>query len=208
MLNLYNYFPSSKTIKSKKNEEKNDDRKNKKKVYEGKRKRNFLPGWKGDFEWVRFDEILKAMFCISCELYDTSKSSVFATTGSTSFRVDSLKSHETSSNHIEAVRKHNIKKLKDQDKVAICSYTGEIVSQEFKDSQINPGSGAVIGVMDLMKKKMSEDQLKQLCVFVNTAYWIAKRELPFHTYPSLLDLQEINGVKLLDNYRNVNACRR
>ena len=35
-----------------------------KKVYEGKRKRNFLPGWKGDFEWVRFDEILKAMFCI------------------------------------------------------------------------------------------------------------------------------------------------
>ena len=40
----------------------------------------------------------------------------------------------------------------------------------------------------------------------NTAYFIAKEELPFTKFKSQLDLQRKNGLKLNDTYNNDTAC--
>ncbi|KAH3846674.1 hypothetical protein DPMN_088976 [Dreissena polymorpha] len=45
-------------------------------------------------------------------------------------------------------------------------------------------------------------------LFDISAYWIANNELPFTLYPSVLDLQKINGVELVLSYKTDMACRR
>ena len=50
--------------------------------------------------------------------------------------------------------------------------------------------------MDIAIRRLNEDQIKQLTVCFNTAYFTAKEELPFTLYPELLSLQEKNGVSL------------
>ena len=74
-----------------------------------------------------------------------------------------------------------------------------------------PGSSIVVGAMDLAVRRLNEDQLQKLAVCFNTAYWIAKNELPFTLYPSVLELQTVNGlngVDLAETYKSDNACRR
>ena len=66
----------------------------------------------------------------------------------------------------------------------------------------------MVGAMDLAVRRLNEDQLQKLAICFNTAYWIAKNELPFTLYPSVLELQTANGVDLAESYKSDNACRR
>ena len=62
--------------------------------------------------------------------------------------------------------------------------------------------------MDLLIRKMESDQREQLLRLVNTAYHVAKLELPFASFPSLLSLQTKNGLEIGSSYKSDKACSR
>ena len=62
--------------------------------------------------------------------------------------------------------------------------------------------------MDVAIRRLNDDQAEQLQVCFNTAYFVAKEELPFTMYPSLLLLQQKNGVLIPNRYGTDQACRR
>ena len=93
-----------------------------------------MPKWKEDYDWVHYDEVTKDMFCIICEKYDfTNKSSHFVI-GCTSYRLDSLKTHDKSASHIDASRKEQIAIVKAEQKIVVCSYTGDIETQSISEA--------------------------------------------------------------------------
>ena len=139
------------------------------------------------------------MFCKPCKKHDKSNNSNFVS-GCQNFRKDSLTAHEKSKYHIDSVKKDILLLMKENKKTVFCSYKGEINSESTSNAtEALSGCSNVIGAMDLIVKKMSQDELKQIRLCFNTAYWIAKKELSFNLYPSVLDLQEVNGVKLMDS---------
>ena len=56
-----------------------------------------------------------------------------------------------------------------------------------------------------MTVNQSADEAEMMWKF-NTAYFVAKEELPFTKYKSQLDLQRKNGLKLNETYNNDTAC--
>ncbi|XP_014669372.1 PREDICTED: uncharacterized protein LOC106810507 [Priapulus caudatus] len=206
MSNLFKFGFTSKSNEKDKSAKGNEDTKKK---YEMKRKRGFLPKWLNEYEWLRYDEETEAMFCTSCEKYAAEKSSAFTTTGCLTFRIESLKSHETSSSHVNASKIETISLMKEKKKMVVCSYTGDIENKSTSEAaQAVSGCSNVVGAMDLAIRKLNEDQLQKLSVCFRSAYWIAKNELPFTLYPSVLELQQVNGVELAASYKTDNACRR
>ena len=94
-------------------------------------------------------------------------------------------------------------------KMVVCSYTGEIEKQTDPEAvPAVPGSSNKVSAIDLAVRRLNEDQLQKLAICFNTAYWIANNELPFNLYPSVLELQTVNGVDLAESYKSENACRR
>lgn len=66
------------------------------------------------------------------------------------------------------------------------------------------------GPMDVVLKRLSEQNKSILKKVFNTAYMVVKRELPFTVFPDMLNLQIKNGsdIDKLSSYRTDNACRR
>ncbi|KAH3782815.1 hypothetical protein DPMN_160735 [Dreissena polymorpha] len=148
------------------------------------------------------------MFCKPCEQYSDDKSSSFIS-GCTTFRLESIKTHEKSSSHELACKKETILLMKENKQTVVCSYTGDIDSLANSQTLIDiPGCSNAVVAMDLSIRKLNKDNLQKLTVCFNSAYWIAKNELPFTLYPSLLDSQKINGVELALSYKTDIACRR
>ena len=52
---------------------------------------------------------------------------------------------------------------------------------------------------------MAEKDKQTLTIRFNTAYYLAKHERPYSEFGDLLTLQEKNGVKTSDMYRNERA---
>jgi hypothetical protein len=98
--------------------------------------------------------------------------------------------------------------MKEKKQVVSCSYTGDIQSTSTSVTTEASGGENVVGVLDLSIKKLNKDQLKKLAVCFNSAYWVAKNEMPFTMYPSVLELQQINGVDLAKSYKSDKACSR
>ena len=51
-----------------------------------------------------------------------------------------------------------------------------------------------------MRNKCDEEQRKDVAMKINTAYFIAKEELPITKLPKLLDLQRKNGLQIGETY--------
>ena len=62
--------------------------------------------------------------------------------------------------------------------------------------------------MDLCILRMNEDVLQQITKLFVTAYHVAKLELPFTAFPSLVSLQQINGLNMGASYHSHQAVRR
>ena len=62
--------------------------------------------------------------------------------------------------------------------------------------------------MDIIIRHMNQAQEEVMTKVFTTAYFVLKTEKPFTAFPSLLELQEINGLDVGINYRNDMACRR
>lgn len=76
-----------------------------------------------------------------------------------------------------------------------------------RKSEETQGSSFVGPIVDCVRKMDSnlEEQIRKL---LNTAYFVCKEEMPFTSYPSLIKLQEKNGLDVGGFYRSDNACRR
>jgi len=57
-----------------------------------------------------------------------------------------------------------------------------------------------------MSNKSDEDQRNDVAKKINTAYFIAKEELPFTKFPKLLNLQRKNGLQILETYSTDKKC--
>ena len=173
-----------------------------------KRKRSFYTEWKDEFSWLDFDSEKNVMICVPCREYE--KTGRFVE-GTDNFRIDAIKSHNDSSSHEINMRNYQIKQQQSKSastgaKSIFTTYTGEIDNRSQdtttdlqqpgpSTSQVHALQPAVVGPMDIAVRRLNEDQIKQLTVCFNTAYFTAKEELPFTLYPKLLSLQPQNSAK-------------
>ena len=140
-------------------------------------KRKFLPSWKTDFPWVYHRD--GAMFCSVCEERPnlSDSSSTFVSGGCVNFRLDSLRSHAGSVGHQRVA-----------DAIRITA---------------NPQEA----VIPRASRQLNKEVASKLEKLFDIAYFVAKMEMPFTTYPHLRLLEEKHAVELGQTYRNDKACK-
>ena len=112
--------------------------------------------------------------------------------GTNNFLIDAIKGHDNSECHITNNRNYEIThKLSDSSATAIfTSHTGDITASTSSGSEVQDGQPILVGPMDVAIRRINEEQKTKLTACFNTAYFIAKEEMPFTMYPNILDLQE------------------
>lgn len=102
-------------------------------------------------------------------------------TGCTSFKKETLSIHGRSHRHTRA-RDHVLGKQK-------------------------PASeGPLSAVFQKMRSQNDKDAQKEMTIKINTAYFVAKEELPFTKYKGLVQLQKKNGLEIGVTYANDTKC--
>jgi hypothetical protein len=179
----------------------------KEKYEKEKRKRDFYPKWKDDHTWLDYSSEENLMYCIPCRKYE--KEGRFVT-GTNNFRVDAIKQHESSKCHICSQRKYDVECMKEKSGTVVCSYTGEVNTTATECLANDPDvlQPPIVGALDIAVQRLNENQKEKISHAFNTAYFIAKNELPFTLYPKILELQAKNGVELPSSYQTDMACRR
>ncbi|XP_068719463.1 zinc finger protein 862-like [Montipora capricornis] len=166
--------------KEKSSEKNNTEKVHKRPIEEGKvpqSKRKFLPSWKTDFPWVYHRD--GAMFCSVCEDRPnlSDSSSAFVSGSCVNFRLDSLRSHAGSVGHQRAADAFRI--------------------------AANPREAVIPWALRRLNKEVALKLEKRFDI----AYFVAKMEMSFTTYPHLCLLEEKHAVELGQTYRNDKACK-
>ena len=144
-------------------------------------KRKFLPHWKDEFSWVVYNEEKNVMTCeICCAVPEKAGKTDFLT-GSQTFKKETLVKHSVTGGHL-LTRDALLAKQQPLESAPI--------AQSFRKG----------------KQKLEEQGRKEFAVKVNTAYLIAKEELPFSKYGPILALQEKNGLEINQTYTNDKSC--
>ena len=156
-------------------EKKDSDRK---KNYEEKRVRGYLPQWETEFPWLVHDENESKMYCRVCrrfpELHDRQSQLV---AGTSTYRKRTLQTHSISTHHVRCMKEESRKDHPEQQ-----------------------------GPMDVVLSNIDEKAQKRMERIFNTAFHVAKKKKPFSDFPDLLVLQEKNGLDIGDQYRNDKQC--
>lgn len=143
------------------------------------RTHHFREDWLKEFSWLRYYKQSNCMNCEYCSSYPrTAGNTKFAdSTGTSQFKHNTLIKHNLSLNH------------------RVC-----------RDMFINQKTTPLpVAFRRQMTVNQSADEAEMMLKF-NTAYFVAKEELPFTKYKSQLDLQRKNGLKLNETYNNDTAC--
>ena len=144
-------------------------------------RRKFLPQWKDEFSWVVYNEEKNVMTCeICCAVPEMAGKTDFLT-GSQTFKKETLAKHNVTGGHLRA----RDALLAKQQPTASAP-----IAQSFRKGE----------------QKLEEQGRKELAVKVNTAYLIAKEELPFSKYGPILSLQKKNGLEINQTYANEKSC--
>ena len=133
---------------------------------------------------MEYDDKNGVMFCRTCRKFPAladRSSPLF--TGTTNFRVDPLKYHQRSWEHVA------------------CQQRFESQSKEHARTVLHETTigKALVGI--------DETQKRLRCLF-NTAYAVGKRGKPFSDFEYICELQVKNGLDLGENYLKDNACQR
>ena len=148
-----------------------------------KTSRKFLPHWKDDFPWIIYDDEKGVIICEYCQHFPlttaTGKSEFVK--GCKTFKRETLKKHSESFTHMRARDSYLAKQKAEEDRP---------IFKSFKK----------------MSNKCDEEQRKDVAMKMNTAYFIAKEELPFTKFPKLLDLQRKNGLQIGETYSTDKKC--
>ena len=138
----------------------------------------FRKEWLGLFTWLRYEKANNAMHCIYCK--ECSKtlagSSDFAISSKT-FRIETLKKHNKSRKHI------------------LC-----------RDRCIAGKATPLPASFQRQAAANRTTEQKEMMVKFNTAYNIAKEELPFTKFKSMITLMKKNGLDVNPTYANDTAC--
>ena len=152
---------------------------------EKKRKREFKGHWKETYPWLEHDASNDVMYCMVCRKYpklaDITSPLYRGTGGIGKYRLETLKSHNGSANHLKCVNRSQM----DQGKA------DEPLPKLFKAA---------------FSKRDQETEARLHKLF-NTAFYIANENLAFSKSKGLCDLQEKNGLDFGTQYKNDKACR-
>lgn len=103
-----------------------------------------------------------------------------------------IKQHEASKSHINSQRRFHIDCLNGKSSAVVCSYTGKVNNRA--SQSLNNEVGAiwlpVVGACNIVVQRINENQKEKLWCDFNTAYFVAKNELPYTLYLRVLELQE------------------
>lgn len=114
-------------------------------------------------------------------LADKSSGLFKGTGGIGKYRVQTLKSHNTSSNHQSCSKKWEIEK--------------------------NNGKQPLPMMVKAMSAKIDQQTETRMGMLFNTAFYVASEGLAFKKFPGLLDLQEKNGLDIGAQYRTDKKCK-
>ena len=144
--------------------------------------RKFLPHWKDDFPWIVYDDEKGVILCKYCQQFGatTTGKSDFVTSCKT-FKPETMKKHNQSFTHIRSCDSFMAKQKAVEDRPIMKSFV--------KTSN-----------------KSDEEQRNDVAKKMNTAYFVAKEELPFTKFPKLLDLQRKNGLQIGETYSTDKKC--
>lgn len=118
------------------------------------------------------------MFCKFCRDNPTcSDSSSTFVSGSQNFKIESVRSHETSTGHTRCVAAAKVS----------------------ENPQLAPLPRALLSMSKEVSQKMER--------LFDIAYFVAKREMPFTSFPHLCKLEMKHGVELGNTYINDKACK-
>ena len=141
-------------------------------------KRKFVRSWLKDFTWLTYDSEGNRMFCKFCRDNPTcSDSSSTFVSGSQNFKIESVRSHETSTGYTRCVAAAKVS----------------------ENPQLAPLPRALLSMSKEVSQKMER--------LFDIAYFVAKREMPFTSFPHLCKLEMKHGVELGNTYINDKACK-
>ena len=144
--------------------------------------RKFQPSWKVEFPWVVHNADSNTMFCDFCRKAGPKiAGKTDLVTGSKTFEKETLKKHGESNSHLRA---------------------RDFVLNEQRPITQRP----LFKGLKKAAEKVEEQAFKEVSVKMNTAYFIAKEELPFTKFPGLLELQQKNGIHISSTYANDTKC--
>jgi hypothetical protein len=156
-----------------------EDRQKQKKEYEKKRERKFREEWKQDFSWLDYDREKNTMSCTVCPRFPRlADKGSSFVSGSSSFRLQHIVSHGQSFHHTQCLAAAN--------------------------AQERPNEAP----LNAQVMRMEEGQRHRLTHIFDLGYFIVKSELPFATFPRLVDVTIKIGADVGDCYKSDNALRR
>ena len=146
-------------------------------------KENSSKSGKEEFPWLIFSEENNSITCSIClQAPEVAGKSQFIS-GSNSFKKETIQIHGSSNGHFRAMTAAQAK----QNPVSQSS-----IARSFSKGQ----------------KEQEEQDRKEMTIKMNTAYFIAKEELPFSKYKGLLSLQKKNGLEINMTYANDRSCAK
>ena len=144
-------------------------------------KRKFLSQWKDEFPWVVFHEDQNVMMCqICCSAPHVAGRTEFLA-GCGTFKKETLQKHNIGGGHLPA--------------------------QDAALAKQKPVENSTIAQSFQKGEKASEEKnRKDVAAKINTAYLIAKEELPLSKFEPILALQRKNGPEISPTYGNDKGC--
>ena len=144
-------------------------------------KRKFLSQWKDEFPWVVFHEDQNVMMCqICCSAPHVAGRTEFLA-GCGTFKKETLQKHNIGGGHLRA--------------------------QDAALAKQKPVENSTIAQSFQKGEKASEEKnRKDVAAKINTAYLIAKEELPLSKFEPILALQRKNGPEISPTYGNDKGC--
>ena len=156
-----------------------------------------LQKWKNKYTWLRISESKKMTCDICCSQEGIIRSmpnvNLSFLNGSSNFRKSSLKDHETSSCHQQAIRE---KEHSDATAAGISLPPRRVEVQVPSNSAITTG-------LQRMEEK-DRDTIEKLH---DLAFNVAVQGLPFTAMKHQVEIEKLHGVKFTGAYENETACK-
>ncbi|CAH1264085.1 ZNF862 [Branchiostoma lanceolatum] len=147
--------------------------------YEAKRKRRFLEKWRQQFNFVEYDYGADVMYCKTCRAVPEKADGNVLFHGVTG---DTIRSRALTG-HV--------------------NIDAHVACQAALDARENPEQAPIRRALQHLNNAVEDKMIK----LFNTAYYVAREEAPFTSFPKLVGLQVKNGQALGETYRNDQGCR-
>ena len=159
-----------------------------------KRERTFCESWLKSFSWLEYDEAKGKMYCVYFKAYPKIAGFNSFVEGSTSFHINSLKSHDTSKPHTTALLRYKS-------------------DEKCPSILVSPNPNTIDGAkgcepLESHFQKLNDSEKNSMGNLFTIAHFIAKEGRPLSDMQSQCDLAGKLGVDIGKNYRNDLSARQ